>query len=167
MGSAIEIAQRAVIGGDRRSFFERTRQKLRERQSLQHRRIDIARADPEGIFSRAQPIEHLFVGADNGNIGFGMQLSDEFRTEIRLSIKKYLRRAYRSRDQRIHRDDFSLPLRAEQVPIRFDLSRIYQLGVKSNFAAPRRAFEHEDVTIFRIVVMMSALVPSRKIDDIR
>src|ERR1041385_1270904 len=96
-----------------------------------------------------------------------MQPPDKLWAEIGLSIEKYLRRADRAGDQRIDGDDPSLPFWVEQIPVRFDLRRPDHFGVEGNFAAPGRAFENKNIATLRIIVMMFALIPSRRIDDIR
>src|SRR5262245_9530614 len=95
-----------------------------------------------------------------------MKAAQKLRAEFWVLVEKNMRRADRTGDQRIHRNDFSLPLRAEQVPVGLDLAGTDQLGVESNIAAARRALEDENKTILRIIVMVFALVPRRHIENL-
>ena len=76
-----------------------------------------------------------------------------------MLVEKNLRRIDRPGHQRIDGDDLTLPLGIEQIPVGANLRGIDQLRIKSDIARPRRAFEDEDITVLRIIVMMLALEP--------
>ena len=96
MRRPVKETQCAVIRSHGGSFFERSRQKLIERQSLHHCRIDLPRADTERVFSRAEPIQQLLVGAHDGHIRIGVEPSEKFRPQIGVLVEKDLRRADRA-----------------------------------------------------------------------
>src|SRR5258706_13278167 len=95
-----------------------------------------------------------------------MEAAQELWPKLGMFVEKNMRRADRPRRQRIDRDDLAFPFWIQQIPIGFDLGWIDQLGVIGDLAAARRAFENENITILRVIVMMLAFIPSGKIENI-
>ena len=79
-------------------------------------------------------------------------------------VKDQHRRQQR-RPTRILPKKFSFPFGLEQIPIRLDLVRAYELGIDRKSRRNNGAFEHENIFVLRIGVPMFAAVPPGRIRD--
>ena len=55
---------------------------------MHHGRVDVPRADTEGVFPRAEPIQQLLIGTQDSDIRIGVKPSEKFRSQMGVLVRK-------------------------------------------------------------------------------
>src|SRR5919106_2340195 len=99
------------------------------RKSLFRRVFDIGHKKGDVKFPGGEPVNHLPFVARVGEIHLAEKSFNELGSEVGMVVEKPQRVSHGAHTADIVRDDLSLPLWIEEIPVRLDFLRIDQLGV--------------------------------------